>query len=219
MKKKPKTPRTYLSYTQLQLFEGSPEMYRRTYILGEKVYNDYTDLGHKIAQHLERGKKSGDLGLDYLLMVFPRRMFHERELRAKIAGIPLLGVPDAYTPPKRPYTSNLSVIDEYKTSKNPWTQRMADQNDQLTFYALLFYLKYKCLPKELWLRWAETAWVKLDDDSVPDEEARYDLQLTGKTESFKTSRSIKDVLAIGVRAKKAWKGIQALTAKEWNINI
>ena len=92
---------------------------------------------------------------------------------------------------------------DYKTGIVPWTQRRVDNDDQLTFYALVVWLKYKKLPDEIKLEW------------MPTRRNEYgELELTGEIKEFKTERSLQQILNMLSRAQEAWKTIKQL-AKEY----
>jgi hypothetical protein len=86
-------------------------------------------------------------------------------------------------------------IGEFKSGRS-WTQGMVDQHGQLTFYALLVWLKYGTLPKNIYLHWAKT-----------DEDMQGNLKLTGDIKTFATQRSLKDLILFSKRIKTAWAGI------------
>lgn len=186
-----KTPRNYLSWSQMNLFERNPEMYKEIYIDGrENLSNDFLELGKEMAEALEKGKSKNPI-INHLLIFLPSYPKVEYEMKAKIEGIPLLGKLDGFN-------SKKGIIGEFKTGKK-WTQLMADKFGQLTFYTLLYRLKYKKMPKEILLHWMETN----NDDGK--------LKLTGKIKTFKTQRSTNDLINFIPRIKKTWNGIIKLS--------
>lgn len=182
----------YISWSRLNLFERSPGDYERTYLLGQGRSTPQMEFGSKIASALETGEVQ-DLASEFVRIAFAgdKSMVREFEIRADLDGIPVLGKLDGFYPKSM-------KIREYKTGKN-WTQKMVDEHGQLTFYALLVYLKYGEMPKEIVLDWAETV---TDDDGV---------RLTGRIESFKTQRKMNQVFSMCTRIKNAWNGIALLT--------
>jgi len=168
-------------------------MYYQVYFEGlDQFRTKYLELGKRMATTLEKGKSDdGDPMLEFMAIYMPSYPEKEFEIKAVFEGIPLVGKLDGF---------NLETltIGEYKSGKN-WTQSMADETGQLTFYALLVWLKYKKLPKEIYLHWART-----------DEDMEGNLVLTFDIKTFKTQRSLKDLILFSKRIKAAWAGICAL---------
>lgn len=77
------------------------------------------------------------------------------KLNIKLDGIHLVGIPDGLE-----LTKSKELAD-YKTGKNKWDKKRADETGQLTFYLLLIYVTYKIKPEEFkckihWLPTQET---------------------------------------------------------------
>jgi len=179
-----------LSWSQLNLWEKDPNMYYQVYFEGlDQFRTKYLELGKRMADTLENGFDCERDPLFEMLAVFlpsyPRREF---DIDAVLEGIPLKGKLDGFNP-------QTLTIGEYKTGKC-WTQSMVNSTGQLTFYALLVWLKYKKLPKEIYLHWART-----------DEDMEGNLKLTGDIKTFKTERSLKDLILFSKRIKSAWEGV------------
>ena len=96
-------------------------------------------------------------------------------------------------------------IGEYKTGKK-WDQRRVDEDSQLTFYALVYHVKFHTLPSEIALHWAETTW---------DEQGA--LTLSGKMLTFPTERTTEDFSTMYARIKHAWEGIAKLSPSPLSI--
>lgn len=176
-------PRGYLSWSQMCLWKQSKEKYRQKYYFGEKERgNKYFDYGKEVAEALE-GAKLSDKGFEGLKMLLPSYKHREHEIKAILAKTPLLGKMDTFEPKTKSFR-------EYKTGKNGWTQNKAKKHGQLKFYALLIWLKYKKLPKEIWLDWIETK----EEDG--------ELDYTGKIKSFKVDIKLEDLLSFMAEIKK-----------------
>src|SRR5574343_855975 len=193
------SPRGYLSWSQLNRWEKDPNMYYQVYFEGlDQFRTKYLELGKRMATTLENGFDCERDPLFEMLAAFmpayPRREF---DVKANFEGIPLVGKLDGFN-------EKTLKVGEYKTGKN-WTQSMVDQTGQLTFYALLVWLKYKKLPKEIFLHWART-----------DEDMEGNLKLTCDIKTFKTSRSLKDLILFSKRIKLAWEGICELGKMQKN---
>lgn len=187
-----KTPRPYLSWSQLQLWEQDKELYRRTYIDGiKRPDNQYLETGKKLADRLETGIESDDSFIEYLALFMPKYEKAEFEIMIDWEGIPVLGRLDGYNSSER-------IVGEYKTGKL-WTQAMVDKSDQLTFYAMLVWLKYKRPPTDICLHWAKT---EIDEYGK--------LRITGDIKTFKTIRTISDIILLRGRIVNCWKGIKQM---------
>lgn len=149
-------------------------------------------LGKLLAEARERGSDK-DPTLDFLAVFMPSYPKREYEIRVNFEGIPLFGKLDGYNPWKK-------IIGEDKTGKN-FTQRMADQSDQLTMYSLMVWKKSRLIP-QINLHWAKTIEVQ-------------GLSLTGDFKTFETSRTLKDFILLSKRLKIAWEGILEM-GKELN---
>src|SRR3990167_2427576 len=184
-----KTPREYLSWSQMNLFERNPELYREVYIEGREIYSTPAlETGKNLATALENGG-SDDAMIEHLRRFLPSYQKVEYEIKAKLGEINLLGKLDGFNPRKK-------IIGEIKTGKK-FTQKMVDTNGQLTFYALLVWLKYKTLP-EIYLHWCKSN----------------NGELTGEIKTFKTQRSQLDLMKFIPRIKKCWEGIQQLCSEK-----
>ena len=194
LKKQPsKTPRDYLSWSQLSLWERSPELYRRVYLEGIKQpENQYLKMGKAVAERLETGIETDDELIEHLALFMPKYPKTEFEIKVDWEGVPLLGRLDGWNLHNR-------IIGEMKTSKNDWTQTMVDKSDQLTFYSLLIWLKYGKLPLEIRLHWAKT---EIDENGK--------LQINGDITTFKTIRTLSDIILLRGRIKVCWEGIQKM---------
>jgi len=184
------SPRGYLSWSQLSLFEKDPNLYWQVYIEGiQNFKTKYLELGKRMATTLENGKSDdGDPMLELMAIYMPSYPAKEFDIKVMFEGIPLVGKLDGWN-------EKTLTIGEYKSGKN-WTQSMANETGQLTMYALLIWLKYKKLPAKILLHWART-----------DEDMEGNLVLTGEIKTFTTQRSLKDIILFSKRIKSAWAGI------------
>ena len=177
-------PRDYLSYSQMNSWKWSQEKYKEIYFEG-KPYptNPAMIFGKDFSEIMDDKKKTDDIIVQGVVNLMPRYDVSEKEIKVDIEGIKLLGYLDSYC-------SKTHNLYEYKTGKNPWTQNKVDEADQLTFYSMLIYLKYKIIPENISLIWAET---EIEGDIV---------QFTGNVKRFETSRELSDVLNMLARVKK-----------------
>lgn len=184
------SPRGYLSWSQLNLWEKDPNLYYQVYIEGlDQFRTKYLELGKRMADGLENGFDiEHDPMFEMLIIFLPAYPKREFEVKAEFEGIPLLGKFDGFD-------EEILDLGEYKTGKK-WTQGSVDNSGQLTFYAFLIWLKYGKFPSKIQLHWART-----------DEDMEGTLFLTGEMKTFTTTRSMKDIILFSKRIKTAWAGI------------
>lgn len=187
------TPRGYLSWSQLSLWEKDPNLYYQIYVDGmDMVRTAYLQLGKRLDEAIQRGKDEfDDPMINYLVTMLPRYPKMQHRIDITFEGIPLVGVLDGFYPRKL-------IVGEHKSGKK-WTQSLADKSGQLDFYALLVWKKYGKLPKEIFLHWAKT---DINEDG--------ELYFTGDTKTFVTERKMKDIILIGGRIHKAYKEIEEM---------
>lgn len=189
MKSTIRLPRPHLSWSQIDLWNHSRNEYIQRYFYGKESFvNDAMIYGKKFAEALETGETGEDEILKMATLAIPRYTISEYRLQATIkteaGNIPLLGFMDSsYDPPSEGFR-------EYKTGKVPWTQRRVDKHGQLTLYALMIYLNEKKLPKSIHLDWLET------------ENRDGEVSVTGRIQSFETSRSIGEIIEMTTIIKR-----------------
>lgn len=172
-----------LSFSALNAFAdpmwGSPEKWYQSYIKGVRQTSRELTFGSFI------DKKIQD---DATFLPDIQRygiMQHKMEAILELGKkkIPLIGIVDTYNKDGR------IAIRDFKTGKNKWTQKKADETDQLTFYALLLYLIDKVRPED----------VDFYIDWIPTYE-RADLSIAlvepCRPQTFKTSRTTADIIRL-----------------------
>ena len=194
------TPRPYLSYSQMSLFEHDKKRYRDVYILGIKMpINRGQGLGKEIAEALESGEETGDPDKDFVISQFPKFEMMDRPIEVILAtkgvDVPLLAKPDTCR-------TDLSEFLEYKTGSGPWNKSKVDSSDQMTFYATVIFLKTKKIPK------MELIWAPTEKDEIGNP------RLTGEIVRIKTARKTIDLLKMMSRMKNVWAGIAEMCEKE-----
>ena len=183
----------YLSWSKMNLWEKDPNLFYQVYIEGlDQFRTKYLELGKRLADGLENGfDEEHDPMFEMIITFLPSYPKREYEIKETFEGIPLLGKLDGFD-------EDILDLGEYKSGKK-WTQGMVDSHGQLTFYALLIWLKFGKLPSKIALHWART-----------DEDMEGNLFLTGETRTFVTTRTMKDIILFSKRLKTAWAGIQEL---------
>ncbi|MCI0336390.1 MAG: PD-(D/E)XK nuclease family protein [Acidobacteria bacterium] len=193
------SPRPYLSWSQIQLFERSPDLYVKKYIYGEDdPTTEAMRLGKSLAQALEMQKETGDDVLDNLLAVLPSYPQREFKIEAALEGleVPLYGVLDGFDEKRL-------RIGEYKSGRL-WNQEMVNESGQLKMYALMIWLKYKKIPSEVMLHWAKTQYNEGGE-----------LEFAGEIKSFMADISLEDVLLFSGRVRKAWVDIKEISERHY----
>src|SRR3990167_2536976 len=195
------TPRNYISYSQIALWERSPDEYARNYIYGEKQRETRNmALGSALADGLERGEVTGDPILDLVMSILPKFELMDVAFEAYLKNgketITLLAKPDTCK-------SDYSAFKEFKTSTRRWTQKMVDQSSQITFYTTAIWLKTGKIPKDIELICVKTSYDE-HGELIPTDDIFH----------FRTHRSLTDIIKMTKRIRVAWAGIKALCEKE-----
>jgi len=213
------TPKPYLSFSQMTLFERSPELYVEQYIYKKKQrINRNMAYGSQFAEGLESDEATGDPFLDLMAAKLPKfelmdrpvtdekgiKIYFERDktnifvpvLENGKDPIPLLSLPDTAK-------SDYTAFKEYKTSVRRWTQKMVDESGQIGFYTTAIWLKTGKIPQDIEL-------VNVEVEYDPDGR----LRPTGEIWRFPTKRDMTDIIKMTKRIRNAWSGIQELCQKE-----
>lgn len=203
-------PQGYISYSQLSLWNNDPERYAELYFDRQdflRSSNAAMEYGKAVADSLENEQDTGDLLTDSATLMLKKYDVRDKEiwthLDTKEGRIPIIGKPD---------TMDSTSFDfrEYKTGKNPWTKRRAQDHLQMKFYAMVIYLAHKKLLRDAWLDWIETETTP-EGVVVP----------TGYIESFRVTFSLTDILETMALTAKSAKEIEAAWAahvpdKKWD---
>ena len=195
------TPRPYISFSQMVLFERSPEQYADEYIYNKKRrISRNMAYGSAMAEGLENEEASGDPILDIMMSRLPKFELMDRAFEVDLKDgkgvIYLLAKPDTA---KKDY----SAFKEYKTSVREWTQRMADDSGQITFYATAMWLKTGKIPDDIEL-------IDVPVEYQPDGS----LRPTGELVRLKTQRTMTDIIKMTKRIRHGWHGILELCENE-----
>ncbi len=195
------TPRPYLSFSQMTLFEMSPQKYVDQYLYNQKQrVSRNMAYGSILADGLENDESTGDPVLDIMMIKIPKFEVMDKAFEVELKDgkkvIRILAKPDTTKP-------DYSAFKEYKTSTRAWTQKMADESGQITFYATAMWLKTGKIPEDIELVCVVT---KYNDDGS--------LTPTGEMKIYKTKRTLVDIIKMTARMKRAWVGINKLCEKE-----
>lgn len=137
----------------------------------------------------------------------------QHEMRAVWNGIPLLGFADTYRPPDKYRELGMKskldspAIRDYKTGRKPWDQKRADETGQLTMYLFMLYLadrKIDIDSAELYIDWLPTHI----------QEGKIAFIEPVKIHTFKTKRSMVEVLKFGKRIEETWAAMEAYATQQ-----
>lgn len=195
------TPRPYLSFSQMTLFEMNPRKYVDQYIYKNKQrISRNMAYGTVMADALENDELSGDPALDLMMMKIPKFELRDKAFEVDLPEgkktIRILCKPDTMK-------ADMTAFKEYKSSTRAWTQKMADNSGQITFYATGMWLKTYKIPQDIEL---VCVVVKYNEDGS--------LTPTGELVRYRTHRTLVDIIKMTGRMKRAWSGINKLCESE-----
>lgn len=195
-------PREYVSYSQLSAWDTSKERWWQVYVLGQSGYNEeQVAFGGRFSEAREKDESiENDIGAEFARIMMPSYPKREYKIEAKLDGVRLLGKLDSFDP------EGLKVGED-KTGKL-WTKKMVDESEQLDFYALLVYAKYRRLPSEMRLNWAET---KTDEWG--------NIIATGKFEIFYTSRDLVRIMRMFGKVRRYIRETDEYLRERWKYII
>lgn len=182
-----------LSWSALSLFEWNKKMWYDKYVSGEaSIMTPELEFGSYIDKKIQFDESFLPKLIRYPIL--------QHKMRIDWDGIPLVGYADTYRP--KDGRRHLALRD-YKTGKaaKPWTQQRADEHGQLTMYLFMIWLEDKSINierSELYIDWLPT---HIDQGKIA-------LIEPVKIHSFKTHRSMRDLLAFGKRINNTWKEMQ-----------
>lgn len=169
-------PKPYLSYSSINLWLRSKDQFRRRYYEGEQLpQTPEMMFGREVHEQIEND------GLPHV----PRYSVSEKKIEVDIEGVPIMAYIDTFCPRYKRFR-------EYKTGRErkdgsaPWDSVKVHAHDQLPFYSLLIQRKFGKVVKKTWLDWLEVrkSTRKETIGGITYEDGLYDLELTGRVESF-----------------------------------
>ena len=146
-------PKGYLSPSALDLWEKDRREYGRRYFEDEKGYESAEmKFGSRVHKAIEVGEDENST-IDLIAKSLSKYKGHEVETTVYLptiyGEIPLFGKIDNLDFETKDFK-------DWKTSKHPWTQRMAENATQIPFYALMLETLTKRRPKKGSIVWLET---------------------------------------------------------------
>ena len=123
----------------------------------------------------------------------PRYEKMQYKMLVRMGGIDLIGLPDGVD-----LTTEQKKLSDYKTGKNKWDQKRAQDTGQLLFYLLLLYITHKIKPEEFdcyihWLPTKETGDFKIE--LIKEDDIR----------TFKVKHTMQDILKFAKFIKQTYK--------------
>ena len=177
------------SWSQYSSFSYSYQQWFDKYILGkEQETTPQLRFGKDFAKAVEDNTHTAPV-LRYSHVEHEIRVNHPD-------GFPMVGVFDSWSP------STLE-LGELKTGVKPWTQKRVDEHGQLTYYAMMLYLKDKIKPEDIkmTLQWLPTGF-----------HGDFSYDFTNKENplihSFETRRTMLEVLELLSDIKTARKNME-----------
>lgn len=183
------TPRPYLSASQMKLLLSSEKSYIKHYFQGIDFKNDGIDFGRQIADKIQEGDRSGPLKILPVKGFWPEYEFSIKDKR--LNNIEIYGKMDLAREKE-------NHIIEVKTGAK-WTQNKVDNDIQIRFYELAWWLEHGVIPK-IQLYWFGTK-------GEPK-------KLSGETEVFNVKPSSKiELMGFAGKIISTWKRIKQLRKK------
>lgn len=168
-------PKKYLSYSAISLWLQSKDRFRSQYYEG-KPFHPTPELtfGKKIAELLEHNDES--------TQHVPRYNVSEQEITTTIEGVPVLGFIDSFDPER-------CAFYEFKTGKQPWTQKRVQEHLQLDIYSLCIQQIFGKVDDVCHLIWMQTERVDIPQQGRITHENAYGIKMTGLVKTFERTIS------------------------------
>ena len=144
-------PKTYLSYSQIELWHSDRWAYFRRYFHNaQDEPGPELVFGKRFAEVIEHYHKTGEAleGAPSYIDQLPRLAIAEHKIEHEISGVPILAYLDSTD-------GDLSCVIDYKTGAMPWDDRRVWESNQLKMYSLLAYERTGEIP-EVQIVWLPT---------------------------------------------------------------
>lgn len=196
-----------LSWSAISSFEWNPKQWHSKYVLKElPEITPELYFGSMIDKKIQDDPT--------YLPKLVRYPILQHEMRCEFNGIPLLGFADTFRPAyfsKRkgfktgPNSMNPAIRD-YKTGRKEWTQKRADDTGQITMYLLMLWMMDKIKPEdvECYIDWLPT---HIEDGKIA-------FIQEGDIRTFKTKRTMQQVLAFAQRIKDRWVEMEEYASRQ-----
>jgi hypothetical protein len=143
-----------LSWSAISSWTYNQESWAKKYLEGIYETSKEMDYGKVIDLKIQEDPT--------FLPKLPRYEKMQYKMLVRMGGIDLIGLPDGVD-----LTTTQKKLSDYKTGKNKWDQKRAQETGQLLFYLLLLYITHKIKPEEFdcyihWLPTRETGDFKIE---------------------------------------------------------
>ena len=190
------------SWSQMSSFAYNPEQWYKSYILGEYQDSEELRFGKMIDLKIQEDPT--------FMPSLPRYEKMQHKMKVVFNKIPLVGVPDGIN-----FTTTPKILSDYKTGRNPWTQKKAKETGQLKFYLLLIYITEKIKPEEFdcYIHWLPT---KLEENG--NFERKISLISDTEFQTFKVNHTMRDILTFGTEIIKTYIAMEKYIAQHSHEN-
>ena len=179
-----------MSWSSYSSFKWDPEQWFKKYVLNEKEPESVEmAFGKVLAKSLE----DGNCTIPKLTEALKNKKEHP--FSVMFSTIPLVGFADDFD------DKTFKELNEVKTGKKAWDQKRADEHRQFDFYLLMNFITNKIKPEDVKCR---LFWLPTKDNG--DFSISFIDPLT--IHVFETSRTMKDILNLGVEIKATWKAME-----------
>lgn len=187
-----------MSWSSISSFEWNKDQWYRRYILKElSEITPELKFGSFVDKKIESDPNYLPAIIRYPVMQY--------KMISEWGDIPLVGIADTYRPRPNRLVKVTPAIRDYKTGRKPWDRTRANETGQLTMYCLLLWQLHRIRPEEveLWIDWMPTHYVDREIQFIKEGEVR----------SFKTSRTMGDVLEFGQRIEDTYRSMIEYVAR------
>lgn len=186
-----------LSWSAISSFEYNPKQWYDRYVLKQPtIISPELEFGSYVDKRIQ-----DDTAFLPEIIRYPVEQF---EMRTVFNKVPLVGYADAYHP-------DIPALRDYKTGRKAWDQKRADETGQLTMYSFMLYLIHNINPKdlELYIDWMPTHYADKKIEFIQE----------GDIRTFKTKRSMSDVLTFGKRIQETLKEMEVYALREQSLLV
>ncbi len=135
----------------------------------------------------------------------PRYELMQHKMTVMFDGLMLMGTPDGID-----LKAEQKKLYDFKTGKQPWTQKRAKEHGQLLMYLLLIYITEKIKPEEFE---CGIHWMPTQDNG--DFTISFVDDIENNIQTFKVKHTMRDILKFGQEIKKTYREMeQYLATKE-----
>lgn len=196
-----------MSWSAISAFEWNPSQWYKKYVLKE-LQEETPELrfGKMIDEKVQKDRK--------FLPKLVRYPIQQHKMRTEWKSIPLIGFSDQYAMPGTTVDHNKGgrilgniAIRDLKTGRKAWDQKRADETGQLTMYLFMLYLMNRNIDvayAELYIDWLPT---HVDEGEIT-------FIKPVKIHTFKTQRTMTQILQFGQRIEDTWKKMEEYASRE-----